>query len=147
MSTGSETPAPRWSVRHAIGRAGRLVRRRVRGQAIVEFAAASTMFLMIVFGTLDFGRASFMYAELHNAVREGARVGKVKCGDSVAVRQAVIDKSPGLTFASIEPTFSGCTPPDGTVTVRASVNFTLITGGLLGISLPPLSSSATVDVE
>ena len=47
------------------------------GQAIVEFAFASIIFLLIVFGTIDFGRAIFIAGDLHNAAREGARYGKV----------------------------------------------------------------------
>jgi len=116
---------------------------------MVEFAVASLVFLMIVFGTIDFGRAIFVQAELHNGVREGARVGKVKCGNTAAIKQAVLDRSPaiGLTAGAIGVSSSGCTPPTGTVTVSANINFTPITATFLGVGTIPLDSTATVDVE
>ena len=140
----------RWAqVAEVARRAWRPLTRRPSGQAIIEFAVASMVFMMIVFGTIDFGRAIFVQAELHNGVREGARVGKVKCGNTAAIKQAVLDKSPaiGLTAGAIGVSNSGCTPPKGTVTVSASVNFTAITAGLLGLPTLNLDSTATVDVE
>ena len=121
-----------------------------RGQAIVEFALASTVFFLIIFGTIDFGRVIFTYSMLHNAVREGARVGKVKCTDTAAIKQAVKDKSPtlGLTDADITvTTTAGCVPPDGKVTVAATTTFTAVTQGFLGISPITLNASAIVDAE
>ena len=43
------------------------------GQATVEFAFAGFVFLLIVFGTVDLGRAIFFYSQLHNAVGEATR--------------------------------------------------------------------------
>ena len=140
----------RWAKRSApVRRVWRELARRRHGQAMIEFAAASLVFLTIVFGTVDFGRAIFVQAELHNGVREGARVGKVKCGNTTAIRQAVLDKSPaiGLTSGAIGVSSTGCTPPTGTVTVSASVNFTAITANFLGLPTINLDSTATVDVE
>ena len=142
---------PRPSRRTALGIApvsGR-TRERASGQALVEFAAASLVFLMIVFGTIDFGRAIFIQAGLHNGVREGARVGKVECGDTAEIKDAVLRKSPGigLTAGAINVSTSGCTPPTGTVTVSASVTFRAVTAGLLGLPTLNLDSTTTVDVE
>ena len=126
---------------------------RARGQAIVEFALASTVFLLIIFGTIDFGRVIFTYSMLHNAVREGARYGKVKCGETNWVantKDRVIQKSPGLglTYATINVTSpGGCVPPDGKVTVAATTTFTAVTQSFLGISPITLNASATVYVE
>src|SRR5688572_28552338 len=79
-------PAARPRARRARGRSG---------QATVEFAIASTLFLMIVFGTIDFGRAIFVSAELHNAVREGGRVGKITPTNTAAIKTAVVDHAAG----------------------------------------------------
>ncbi len=120
---------------------------------MVEFAFAGTAFFLIVFGTIDFGRVIFSYAQLHNAVREGARYAKVHCPDSDAkknaVRDVVIDKSPqlSLTRAAVEVQTFGCVPPDGYLRVSADANFTAVTQQFLGISPITLSSSARVDVE
>ena len=120
------------------------------GQAIVEFALVSVVFFFIVFATIDFGRVIFTYAQLHNAVREGARVAKVNenC-DTSGVREAVIDKSPtlGLSAGAIGIAWSGCAPPSGTVTVSAQTPFTAVTQTFLGMSPITLRSSATVDIE
>lgn len=150
MSVGTRIQQPaRW--RRTAGRAAR--DRRAHGQAIVEFAIAGTVFFMIVFGTIDFGRVVFTYAQLHNAVREGARYGKVHCGKSGWVdntKNRVIEKSPtlGLATGSINVTAPvGCVPPTGTVRVQATTTFSAFTQTLLGISSITLTSSATVDVE
>lgn len=49
-------------------------RARPRGQALVEFALIIPVFLLIVVGLFDLGRAVFAYNTLTNAAREGARI-------------------------------------------------------------------------
>jgi Flp pilus assembly protein TadG len=44
-----------------------------RGQAIVEFALAATIFLLLFFAILDFGRAFYTDDQLAQAARLGAR--------------------------------------------------------------------------
>ena len=44
---------------------------------MVEFAITSVAFLLIVFGTIDFGRSIYLYSQLYNGVREAAREAKV----------------------------------------------------------------------
>ncbi len=121
-----------------------------QGQVLVEFAFCSFIFFAVVFGTIDFGRSIFMYSQLHNAVREGARVGKVQSGNVTAVQDAVIAKSGGLGLSSsgITVTCSGaCEPDDGAVTVVASIQFTAITQELLGIGPITLEARATDQIE
>src|SRR5687768_7515945 len=48
-----------------------------RGQAMVEFALIIPIFLLMIFGILDLGRAVYAYSTLNNAAREGARVAAV----------------------------------------------------------------------
>lgn len=119
-----------------------------RGQALVEFALASLMFLVIVFGTLDLGRAIYQYAQVHNAVREGARVAKVKPTDTAAIRERVVATSTGLNLSagSINVSGGGGKPGD-MVRVTVSYQFDLITGSLLGVSVPPINASAAVAIE
>jgi Flp pilus assembly protein TadG len=128
------------------------LRGRTRGQATVEFALSSIVFLMLVFGTVDFGRVAFTYSQLHNAVREGARVGKVTCGKSGwtgDVKQRVVDMAggTGLTAGNVNVTSTTCDPPTGQVEVRAQTTFTAVTQDLLGISPITLRARAVVDVE
>ena len=45
-----------------------------RGQALVEFALVVPLFLLMLVGIFDLGRAVFTYNTLTNAAREGARM-------------------------------------------------------------------------
>jgi TadE-like protein len=118
------------------------------GQGLVEFGIAGMVFFILVFGTLDIGRAVFQYSEVENAVREGGRVAKVKPCDTGAIQTAVLDHATGLGIAAadIGVTPSSCTPP-GSVTVTAPFNFTPIVGGLLGISPISLTVDTKVEIE
>ncbi len=70
-------------------RSGRSIGTRAGvGQATVEFAIVSIIFLMIVLGTIDFGRAIYMYSELTNSVREGARYAQVAPTATSAIKSA-----------------------------------------------------------
>ncbi len=68
-----------------------------RGQAMVEFALALPIFLLVVYGLLEAGRAVFMYSSVVTASREAARYasayGNNSAGyphyqDCIAIRQA-----------------------------------------------------------
>jgi len=47
---------------------------RSRGQALVEFSLVIPIFLLVLMGLFDLGRAVFSYNTLTNAAREGARM-------------------------------------------------------------------------
>ncbi|HKW60866.1 MAG TPA: TadE family protein [Candidatus Dormibacteraeota bacterium] len=47
--------------------------REQRSQALIEFALVSPVLLLLLFGTIDIGRAIFYYDALNHAAREGAR--------------------------------------------------------------------------
>lgn len=125
------------------------MQRKSRGQATVEFALCVTVFLMIVFGTVDFGRAIFLKSELDNAVREGARYGKLHPADSSGIRSLVISRAngSGLAGGGVGVSCDGGCATGGTVTVTATVGFTAITQRILGIGPVTLRSTATVDIE
>lgn len=122
---------------------------RHRGQAIVEFALASLVFLMVVFGTIDFGRAVFISAELRNAAREGARYGKINPTSTSAIRTEVLNHAvgTGLTSGGVTVACTGGCKADDKVTVTATVGFQAITQNLLGIGPLTLRSSSTARIE
>jgi Flp pilus assembly protein TadG len=125
-------------------------RQESSGQAIVEFAIVSIAFFMMVFGTVDFGRAVYMYSQLHNAVREGARYGKMNPADTSGIKTRVIDSASGLDITDSDITVSctgGCYAGCSDVTVSADTDFSAITQDLLGISPITMSSSAKVTTE
>ena len=75
-----------------------------RGQALVEFAISVTVFLMLLMGIFDFGRAIYMNNGLSQAAREVARTASVHQGESdwsdaakatIATQKGLV---PGLTF-------------------------------------------------
>ena len=50
---------------------------RERGQALIEFALVVPIFLILVFGIVDFGMGLKAWITITNAAREGARVGAI----------------------------------------------------------------------
>ncbi len=75
---------------------------RERGQALVEFAVILPIFLLIVFGVFDVGRAVYVNSVLSQAAREGARLGATEAGwvgvpdaGCVADKSAITSSNPG----------------------------------------------------
>jgi Flp pilus assembly protein TadG len=145
---------------------GEVARGARGGQAIVEFALISTAFFMIVFGTIDFGRAIFLNAELHNAVRDATREAKRETSNGGAgggisqsqianrVHNAQVPDGtnaeaarPGLGSATATYSCPGGCVSGNKITVTASVPFTAITMDLLGIDPFTLSASSTSTLE
>jgi Flp pilus assembly protein TadG len=125
-------------------------RQSTSGQAIVEFAIASLAFFLIVFGTLDFGRSIYMYSQLHNAVRDGARYGKLYPTDSSTIKSKVIANATSFNLTTSDVAVScpgGCSSSSSEITVTASAPFTAITQSFLGISPITMSVSATAGTE
>lgn len=123
--------------------------RNESGQATVEFALCLTVFLMIVFGTVDFGRALFLKTELDNAVREGARYGKMHPTAISGVQARVVNFAgdTGLTTSGVSVSCAGGCVTGGTMTVSATVSFSAITQNLLGLPSFSLGARAVVDIE
>ena len=104
---------------------------------------------MVVFGTVDFGRAIFVSAELHNAAREGSRYGKINPTDTAGIKAAVVDHAigSGLTAGAVAVSCSGACKSDDKLTVTTSVGFQAVTQSLLGIGPLTLRSSSTTRIE
>ena len=127
-----------------------------RGQALVEFAVASVVFLMTVFGTLQFGLMVWHYNMISNLAQEGARWASVHGSTSGspasvdAVRAYVRSRALGLlpsgctTCVSAVPAPSTLMP-GSFVTVTVTMSYTPITG-LLPSSTMNMSSSAKMVV-
>ena len=108
-----------------------------RGQSLTEFAIILPIFLLIVFGIFDVGRAIFYYSGIHNAAREGARYGAVNPCDPADIVQRARDFSFGLGDAvnvssSIQNTAEGAMDR---MIVTVTYQFTTITpfvGSIIG---------------
>jgi Flp pilus assembly protein TadG len=85
----------------------RMIRRRDRrGQTIVEFALILPIFILLLVGIIDFGRAVYASSTIQNAAREAVRVAIVDQNTTVieteAIEQAV---ALGIDGANVDVTF------------------------------------------
>ena len=92
-------------------------RQRSRGQALVEFALALPIFLMLMMAVFDLGRAIYMYNGVAQAARELARVTSVYPGTpgalgSTTQTAAVLATQKALIPSLGNPTFT-CVDIDG----------------------------------
>lgn len=137
-----------------------------RGQSLVEFALVLPVFVLILFGLFDLGRAVYAYNTISNASRESARVAIVNQTNAdvegEAIKQAV---SLGLTDAAVTPVYAAvggasCGDPGAgdpiavgcLVSVTVEYDFvpaTPVIGQLLEpyFALNPLSSTTEMPVE
>lgn len=68
-------------------------KRQLAGQTMIEFALLLPVFLLLIVGFFDLGRAVFYYSSLTNAVRETARYAVVNHDRSeTKLRSLVLDK-------------------------------------------------------
>jgi Flp pilus assembly protein TadG len=79
------------------------------GQSLVEFTMILPIFLVLMFGLVDFGRAFYTWLLVTNAAREGARVAAVQA-DSSAIDARIYD-----SFCSSYP--SNCSLEPGKLTI------------------------------
>lgn len=82
-----------------------------RSQALIEFALVSPVLLLLLFGTIDIGRAVFYYDTLNHAAREGARVA-ARASNQLPTNADVLNVVTGQMVGA--PVSSPC--PQGPVT-------------------------------
>ena len=83
-------------IRHGLPRSGRPLRRSSDdGAVLVEFAFVIGIFLLLVFGIVDFGLAVNAKTQITNASREAARLGTVNL-DGATVEARARDVAVGL---------------------------------------------------
>ena len=127
-------------------RAQHLARPR-RGQSMVEFALILPIILLIVFGTIDIGRIVFLKAQLENAVREGARVGRVTQPFNAAPVRARIQAQTGLTNATVVASCPGGCAYGSTLTVTATLPVSIVVGLVPALPSLTIGASASVRIE
>ena len=84
--------APRWGV-------------PIQAQAMVEFALAISVFLLLIVGTFDLARAYVAYTVVSNAAREAARYGAAHVGEAnwqAAAQQAGLNLAVGIDPAALQ---------------------------------------------
>jgi hypothetical protein len=138
----------------------RAPRESERGQGLVEFSFAVTIFLMLVMGIVDLGRAVYTFTGVSEAAREIARATSVHPGSTLgssAPSQAVIAAQrslvPGLTVASFEcidiagAAVSGSCQPGNWVRVRVNSTFHPVLPLLTALGPFQLSSTSSAKIE
>lgn len=124
-------------------------RRGERGETLLEFAFASVIFFLVVFGTLEFGHAIWQYNLVSDLAQEGARWASVRGSTSSTpasaadVQTYVRSRAYGLNVTvsttPVPSTMSG----NGTNVVAVTVqqNFSLAVP-FLSANTIPMSSTA-----
>jgi len=93
-----------------------------RGQSLVELALVLPIFLVIIVGLFDFGRAIYAANTIGNAARVATRVAIVDQNEAT-VRQAAVDAAVGVSLEPSDVVVSySCT--DRIVVCSASVGIT-----------------------
>ncbi|WP_462411052.1 TadE/TadG family type IV pilus assembly protein [Neobacillus sp. Marseille-QA0830] len=97
------------------------------GQSLVEFALILPIFIMLLFGIIDFGRAFHAYLTIDHAGREAARAASIGKSDS-QVKQIAMNQ--GTSIHLNEAWVSVSTKTEGTdkvATITISYPFQFIT--------------------
>lgn len=116
----------------------RLRRKRQGGNALIEFALAFSFLFPVLTGTFQFGYAFFLYNELQNAVRQGARYAAFKTYDSASatpstafsnsVKNVVVYGDPAGGTVPIVPSLT-------TANVNLQVNYVSGVPGMMTVSI------------
>jgi Flp pilus assembly protein TadG len=101
-----------------------------RGQGLVEFALVAPVFLLLLIGAAEFGRAWMARNILTGASREAVRIAAVQGNAATALSRAnSILSSAGISGASVNIQDDGA--PYGTCVVTVSYNFPVTVAGFL----------------
>jgi hypothetical protein len=137
-----------------------------RGQALAEFAIVLPIFLLLILGVVDFGRAIYQYNGVSQAAREIARVTSVHRGSAcptactspetsavVATQKSLIPNlgDPSYTcidaLGAVKPS-AGCKPGDS-VRIAIAAPYSPLTPllGLITGARPPCTGQAFVCLQ
>ena len=122
----------------------KLLLRSQKGQSLVEFVLLLPVFIIILFGIIEFGRLWETMNVLTSAAREGARVAAVT---SPNVAQATVAAQNVLSASNVQNVTISVSGPNAAneVIVTVNHNYTPITGSIIpGIGPFALSRSSTM---
>ncbi len=104
-----------------------------RGASVVEMALVAPVFLLFVFGLVEFGRVTMVQQAITNSAREGCRIGILATTQNVsdietAVRNHLLASVPGadkssVCRVSIYPTSLGSIASGDEITTSVEVDF------------------------
>jgi Flp pilus assembly protein TadG len=122
------------------------------GQSLVEFSALATALLILVLGTLEFGRAFYYYSAIVNAAQEGARYGTTTGVNTAAKRTAIINTAlqsaiaVGTETLIVTVSCSDCATATTGDQFTVTVNYTF-TAVTLFVPSFPLSGRASMMID
>ena len=130
-------------------------RKRQSGSAMLEAALCFNVFVLMLFGTLEMGRMTFVHNHLSYAARDGARYASVRGNSSghVATSTDVQTYLRGRTLGmdssvlTVTTTWTPDNKPGSTVNVHASYNYDVLALSKYFGSTFTLSSSAKMLVS
>jgi hypothetical protein len=117
-----------------------------RGQALAEFALVFPLFLLIVFGVVDFGRVVYAYNTLSNASRAGVRLAIVDQNSIMIVdraRATALGMPP--SEVAVDVPAPACTKIGCEIAVTVSYDWTAVTP-IVGNVVGPISLSSTTSM-
>jgi hypothetical protein len=137
-------------------------RPRERGQALVEFAIAAPLLILLAAGIVQFGVALNFWLDMHRIANQGARWAVVDCGPAGGfdpcspTLEAYLEEQPvaGGSNPDAEICYESMTGqgPDGEeavagdpITVRLTDGFTMVP--IIGVGTIDLTASATMRLE
>ena len=131
-----------------------------RGQTLVEFALIVGVFLFMIMGILDFGRAIFLYNGVSEAARDLSRVTSLHPGSPLGsspetatawtAEQGMIGGLTAPVFACVDlagGSISGACRPGDRVTVKVEASYSAITPLLSLLAPITVSASSTVTLQ
>jgi Flp pilus assembly protein TadG len=133
--------------------------RTERGQSLVEFSLSVMIFIMIIVGVVEVGRAVWSYNTLASAAREGSRYAMVHgavatAHSGPAANDAKVQAAVAKYSSNLEPSDLTITSawPDGNnavgshVKVTATYRFDTLFSRLLGVSPITMTSTSTMTI-
>ena len=117
-----------------------------RGQTLVEFALIVPLFILILVGLFDVGRAVFNYSTVANAARQAARVAIVD-QDQTAIRDAAKAAGSGLNLSDANIVLGSCLDKGCPYSVTVTYDFNAATPLIGQLFNPTLTSTAVMPVE
>lgn len=118
-----------------------------KGTAIVEFALILPLFLMLLFGLVDFGRLFHAYLTIDHAGREGARAASVQSEDGI-VQSSIMNAVTGLNTdnltVQVSPEGEANRPSGSEVHVTLTYQVGFVTPFVSALADPIILSDTTV---
>ena len=123
-----------------------------RGTAILEMALLLPVLLLVVLGTIDFGRAVYVHNALANAARDGARFASVDPTNTTCIKTLAERNSSlaNLGNSDVTVTRGGSLDLGQPVTVAVQSTYqplSSLLAGAIGVNTITLRASATMEIR